>query len=264
MDQLINALNKRIDTLRKGIQKASREKEQFPEGHLRCSIRHGHDRYYHVTDTSSRNGIYIKKKDQILAQKLAQKEYHDEFLKRAHAELDDLKQVVNHLEQDSVDRYYQRMTPGRRKLIIPYIQSDESFVLEWQTKVFPPNTYLEENKQFETRRGELVRSKSEMILADLFFELSIPYRYEQPLRLKDGTTRYPDFTLLKVSAREEIYLEHFGMMDNPEYVKHNLEKLDQYRANGIYLGKNLLLTYETEDSPLDISGIRRMIKAIFQ
>ena len=92
--------------------------------------------------------------------------------------------------------------------------------------------------------------------------MQIPYHYEKALELKDKSVRYPDFTLLKKRTREEIYLEHFGLWDNEEYLSESLRKLDEYRKNGIYLGNNLLFTYETKDNPLDIKGIRAMLKAV--
>ena len=94
--------------------------------------------------------------------------------------------------------------------------------------------------------------------------MGIPYLYEQALKLRNGKIYYPDFTLLKKNTRETIYLEHLGLLDDETYRKSNLLKLDEYRANGIYIGKNLLITYETLDSPLDINGIRRMLKEIFE
>ncbi len=68
--------------------------------------------------------------------------------------------------------------------------------------------------------------------------------------------------MLKKRTGEVVYLEHFGFMDDEDYRKENMYKLDLYRANGIYPGKNLLFTYETADNPLDINGIRRMLKDI--
>ena len=122
---------------------------------------------------------------------------------------------------------------------------------------------MPENIKYDTRRGEKVRSKSEAILADMLYDLGIPYHYEKPLIINNGIVRYPDYTLLKVKTREEIYMEHFGLLENEEYRRGCLNKLDEYRKNGIYPGKNLILTYETSDNPLDIKGIKEMFKEIF-
>ncbi|RKM60324.1 hypothetical protein D6855_06235 [Butyrivibrio sp. CB08] len=45
--------------------------------------------------------------------------------------------------------------------------------------------------------------------------------------------------------------------------KKTREKMDLYRASGIYPGKNLMFTYETEDNPLDITGVRKMLTEVF-
>lgn len=52
-----------------------------------------------------------------------------------------------------------------------------------------------------------MRSKSEVIIADLLNKEGIPYRYEFPLYLKEFNTVYPDFTILNVRKRKEIYWE---------------------------------------------------------
>lgn len=98
----------------------------------------------------------------------------------------------------------------------------------------------------------------------MLYDMGIPYRYEYPVRIYNGKIRYPDFTLLKTKTREVIYFEHFGCMDEEGYRKDTMLKMDEYRASGIYPGKNLIFTYETEDSPLDIKGTRKMLAELFQ
>ena len=46
------------------------------------------------------------------------------------------------------------------------------------------------------------------------------------------------------------------------YRKTNLIKLDEYRRNGIYLGKNLIITYEAEGCYLNIREIRNMCQEL--
>ncbi len=141
---------------------------------------------------------------------------------------------------------------------------DDLYEKQWKDQAFKTNQYMPEAKIYDTRNGEKVRSKTEAILADMFLELGIPYHYEQALLLDKGILRYPDFTLLKTKTREEFYLEHFGLLDDEEYRNKSLHKLDEYRNNGIFLGKNLIITYESSECPFDILGTRNMIKALFQ
>ena len=98
----------------------------------------------------------------------------------------------------------------------------------------------------------------------MFYDLGIPYRYEEMVQLKSGKKAYPDFTLLNTKTREEVYFEHFGLLDDEEYRGEALRKLEEYRRSGIFSGRNLMFSYETEGIPLDIKGIREMIKIIFK
>lgn len=50
---------------------------------------------------------------------------------------------------------------------------------------------------------ERVRSKSEVIIADILNQEGIPYRYECPLQLKGWGKVYPDFTVLSERERPE-------------------------------------------------------------
>ena len=103
---------------------------------------------------------------------------------------------------------------------------------------------------FKTNKGEYVRSKSELIIADRLSGLGIPYRYEAELILGD-TVIHPDFTILDIKHRREVYFEHFGMMDNPKYATSAVQRINLYNRNNIVLGDRLFFTVETDSVPLD-------------
>ena len=88
----------------------------------------------------------------------------------------------------------------------------------------------------------------------------IPYRYEYPVYLRGFGKVYPDFTVLNLRTRKEIYWEHMGMMDNSAYAEKAVNKIHTYEQNGIFQGENLLITYETSKSSLNQKGIVRMIQ----
>ena len=120
--------------------------------------------------------------------------------------------------------------------------------------------FLDDAVSFLTEKGERVRSKSEKIIADKLYAMEIPYRYEYPLELKGERVIYPDFTLLDVANRREIYLEHLGLMDNADYCNKTILKLQSLARHGIFLGKNLLLTFETKQNPLNIIYLEELLK----
>ena len=88
----------------------------------------------------------------------------------------------------------------------------------------------------------------------------VPYRYEYPLYLEGADTIYPDFMVLNVRLRKELYWEHFGIMDDAEYAEKAVRKIAKYYMNGFYPGENLILTYETRATPLNVLQIKEIIK----
>ncbi len=85
-----------------------------------------------------------------------------------------------------------------------------------------------------TRRGELVRSKSELIIANLLSsEFEVDYTYEFELRASDGSVRYPDFFVDDSAAGSKLYIEHLGLLDDPTYARRWAAKERWYRAQGI-------------------------------
>lgn len=262
MKKIIKLLKERAVILRKAITVAKHDEASFPEGSLRISPGNGRVRYFQITEDKNMPEKYLKRDRMDLVTALAWKDYNRKFLKRAQYELDKIEKTIRQLERNNAESAYDDLSGHRKALVKPYILSDMLYAKEWQSKPFKPNPYMPEMKLYDTRRGERVRSKSEAILADILYGLGIPYHYEKPLSLGPGKVRYPDFTLLNINTRKEIYLEHFGLLDDEEYRVKNLLKLDEYRKHGIYVGKNLIFTYETEKSPLDIKGIEKMLKDI--
>jgi hypothetical protein len=76
--------------------------------------------------------------------------------------------------------------------------------------------FYEEKLIHRTSRREMVRSKSEVIIADRLAAHGIDYAYEQPLTI-GSTTKYPDFTIEDMESGENYYWEHCGMLHVPQY-----------------------------------------------
>jgi len=96
-----------------------------------------------------------------------------------------------------------------------------------------------------TAKDVLVRSKSEVIVADTLTRLGISYEYEKKLLNQDGDPadyRLPDFTVSYEG--DTFYWEHLGMLSVPSYREQWDRKREWYEKNG-YLDR--LIT--SEDGP---------------
>ncbi|MBQ9867283.1 MAG: hypothetical protein IJM34_09705 [Lachnospiraceae bacterium] len=262
MRDYVEKMKKRAADLEKAIDTAIRQSDGFPDGRLRISQSGRQVRYYQVLSNDNNSGEYITKDKRDIIKKLAQKDYSKQFITEARRELSILKQCIRMLEESDADLSYQMLPETRKQWVEPYILTDELYAKRWEEQVFKTNTFAPEAKIYETKKGEKVRSKSEAIIADILSGLGIPYHYEQALVLKDKSVKYPDFTLLRVRTGEVIYLEHLGLLDDEQYRIGCMKKLEEYRSSGIYPGKNLLITYESKETPLDISGTRKMLKNV--
>ena len=92
--------------------------------------------------------------------------------------------------------------------------------------------FLEDRLIHRTTQGEAVRSKSEVIIANLLAAHKIEYSYEKPLQLSD-VTRYPDFTIEDDESGITYYWEHCGLLHEPTYEARWNAKLKWYEANDI-------------------------------
>jgi len=109
--------------------------------------------------------------------------------------------------------------------------------------------YFEEKLIHKTVRGDMVRSKSEVIVANILNEMEIDYTYEEVLSIK-GKNYIPDFTL-RYQGRT-AYLEHLGMLGNISYKAHWEEKESNYEESGVSEQKgNLIITQDGLDGSLD-------------
>ena len=107
-----------------------------------------------------------------------------------------------------------------------------------------------DEKKFATLSEYFVRSKSEVIIANMLVDRDIPFKYEKPLYAADGTMYLPDFTV--TFRGETYYWEHVGMLDRPDYKAHWEKKQKWYEKN--FPGQ-LLVTYEGKNLSQDALGI---------
>lgn len=166
---------------------------------------------------------------------------------------------LQHFSQEAASEINRRMT----NLFVPSAPVE--------IKVRNQSVFLDEKLIYLTENGELVRSKSEWIIADKLKAAGIKYQYEQPLVL-DGVERLPDFTIRDEDAGTVWYWEHNGMLSDDEYRKRWERKKAAYRNAQILplpLPENddgrlgtLLITEEHEGKGLDLNAILANIKLI--
>lgn len=234
-------------------------KKKVPEGaRLRAVKCRNTYQYFMRMKGEGVNGKYIKRKNRIIAEILAQIEYDEKIIIVLKELLDAMKGLQNEWIDNPFNLTLDRMSVGKRELVsVPYI-SDEVYAINWKGQEYEKMIFKEGIPEYYTRKGLRVRSKSEVIIADILDELYVPFLYEKPLKLKTGIV-HPDFTLLNIKERREVYWEHFGMMDDIEYRNNAMMKIRNYEASGLYQYDSVIWTFETGSYPLNTKDIRRLI-----
>ncbi|SDI74616.1 hypothetical protein SAMN05421493_1266 [Pseudobutyrivibrio sp. 49] len=243
------------ELLKKSNRNVARYKD-LPNSHVYISYSNGSPQYYLKSADKPRH--YVKRKDVRNIAKYAQRDYENEMNKQ----LVFLEKKLTHfLDWYDIEKIkeYDNYSPAKRALIKPLVPSDYLFAEEWY-KEHPGqrNSYPEEG-MYQTNRGEMVRSKSEKIIADALAKYGVPYQYEPVLELGYNTV-YPDFAVLNLRTRKTLYWEHLGIVSDMEYATKNFIKIQNYEKNGYLLGKDLITTMESTDLPIDIKLVEQKIR----
>ena len=169
---------------------------------------------------------------------------------------------MNRIDTSHESNPYERLS-DKMNLGLDYIKplypQDDEFLKKWNDEDYSHMGFSEDSPKFYSRKGERMRSKSETIIANALEKYGIPYMYEYPIEI-GGRSYHPDFKILNLRTRETIYWEHFGMMDDRDYLNESVRKINVYTLHGLVLGGNLIATYETIKTPLDCKVVETMVQ----
>lgn len=169
---------------------------------------------------------------------------------------------------------YTALTRSRRQLVLLIEGQDASILFDYtrpeRSETARRNTNLfqgvlrstesevpyAENLIHRTEKGHLVRSKSELVIANMLFQSGIDYEYERVLEgtIEPGRLR-PDFSFVTADG-DLIVWEHLGMMQREDYRKGWEWKRNWYEMNGFVLGKTLYTSEDDDRGGLDSVALR--------
>ncbi|HAP02885.1 MAG TPA: hypothetical protein DCQ87_02470 [Lachnospiraceae bacterium] len=258
-EELISYLTSRKKYLETIILSCQKKLEKAPEGHILASRCHGRTQYYFYNNYKEKR-TYLS--DILLAGRLISRDYHLKLLPSAENELRAITRFLNGISAAPIEEIYQRIPAVKRELIEPLCVDDETFAQQWASEKYTALD-MQTGEEYTSNDSRHYRSKSELLIANALNDAGVPFRYECQLNLKGYGTVYPDFTVLNKRTRQVFYHEHLGMMEDSNYVFKNLQKINAYQKNGIMQGKQLILTYESENVRFDLNVINRIIEEFY-
>ena len=263
-DCIIQAISQLRLELSKLQSKTEDKSKTQPTANLRVITNHNRPQYYIINPNNASNGTYLPHKEIHKAVAIAQRDYNNTIATILKKQIKAIDSFLTAYDPNDLDNAFTKLHPGRRALVTPVREPNEDFIAAWQHHPYTGKPFEINAPEYYTSTGIRVRSKSEVIIADALSRSSIPYRYEYPTSIKGWGTLYPDFTCLDIRSREEIIWEHFGLMNDPDYVENAVQKIAHYAASGYTLGKNFIATFESNSAPFSVKQVQSYIKAIFK
>lgn len=255
-----------LTQLNQHITKIKAQLPTFPAGTLLCKKNGKNWQWIHL---NNKQESYIRKSRRNFAEQLALKKYLTFLLKDLEADqkatelyLKKYKSVTGKAEQ------FLSASSEYRTLLQAYFQLPED-QQNWAAAPYEKNQKYPEHLIHKSSSGNLLRSKSEVIIDTLLYMHKIPFRYECALSLNslifpyESISIYPDFTILHPRTGKIYYWEHFGKMDDPAYAQKTAQKLQLYIANQIIPSINLITTYETQTEPLTSELVEKILNYYF-
>ncbi|MBP5163515.1 MAG: hypothetical protein ILP16_11155 [Spirochaetales bacterium] len=232
-----------------------------PQGSLRISTSHRKTYYYHYTTNDAPNGKLLSpEKDASLIKSLASKDYYLRVISVAEKEIKAIDPLLKIKEDQALAKVFEKMRPERQELVHPVEKTREKELANWIAKPEPPSEPESGKYYIPTDRGELVRSKNEYLIANALYHAGIPYKYEYQYIAANGKIIHPDFYVRNPKTGFEYYWEHFGMMDDPDYVENSfMYKIKLYAKGGLIPGKNLIATFSDKEHELTEQEISDVI-----
>lgn len=259
-DQIRN----RLLLLEKTIKSRTDAVTKAPGGRIRCVVKKKHVEFYLITKKCDNNGKYLKKENIVLARNILQRDYNKKVLSVLRKEGSLLQKLIFLYDSMPVEKVVETFSHSKRSFITPVTLSAKDYIKLWTGITYKGKSFLEGQPQYFSLKGLQVRSKSEVIIANTLDHFGIPFRYEFPVKLKNEHGSYidfyPDFYCLNLSSRKEIVWEHFGMMSDPEYSENAVHKIRMYQANNFFPGDNFIFTMETNEQPVNVKELEKIIK----
>lgn len=259
-EEVFKNLEARKFNIEKHISRVKKRIDNAPPGTLRVAKSNSHDQFFQRRSPYDNPGAYISRKDKTLAARLAQKDYDIKLLEVLKQQQKTIGRFLKDFDPDAAKQVYEKLNSTRKLLVTPEFISDEEYVKRWMSVPYTRPPFKENTPEYYTAKGERVRSKSEILIADALFRHNIPYRCEFPVYSGGVIFAAPDFNCMNVRLRKEFYWEHLGKMGDEEYMDNNKDKLDKYALEPDFDETKLIITMETGNKPLNTKVVEEKIR----
>ncbi len=229
-----------------------------PEGRLTTTTTNGKTYYYKVVGNQR---VYLGDGFHAEVKNLQRKYFAAESLKRIEKNKPLLKSVLKKYHSldtediiDALPQAYKPLNPSVFSMV------SGTSARQWGSQEYSKNTAYPKGLTHRTLKGDLVRSKSEVIIANALFSKNIEYHYEEVLEI-DGHSIAPDFLIRSKGQQGDKIWEHFGLIGQQSYLDSCLWKIRLYLENGYRPWEDVIFTFDDQYGNINAAVISQIISS---
>ena len=251
---------KEKENLEQTIKQCVRQLRHLPRGKLVAQTKGNNIYYLKRLDGDT---LYLPKGDPEIVQ-LKNRHLAEAVLKNANENLDVMNYTLQHFKTYDPNELAAAFSKSYQGISVDIIQAlGFAYTLGFETAPQQWDKHPE-NLKYTTIGGAKRRSKSELIIDDIYKSLNIRQQYEKGLRFSDGHEINPDFSAFSELIMMLKFHEHIGDVADPQKMGYNIWKFKHYVHDGIYPFDRLLYTFDKPDGSIDAEEIAMLIKMFMQ
>ena len=198
---------------------------------------------------------------------IKEQKYFQELLQAVNHDIDLLESIQNEYVLPDYNVINSRLPKVYKNPVLKGLRPISRDAEEWKKRKEAEKAkyqpYRPEDLKHMAADGTMMRSLSEVIIANYLLSLGITFVYELPLE-HHGKIIRPDFTILSpVDNRTEIIIEHQGAMDNEQYRTKYINTLMFYLQTPLVPNKDVFFTFNHMNRNLDTRQIDSILHIAF-
>ena len=232
----------------------------LPKGKLQTITSKGKT-YYMTSEGGKRK--YIGKAEEKTVRQLKLRRFLEESIRDIDSNMKHITRLLNHFRPVNPDAVIERLPKSYKSDFFPDIPGfDFARADDWGISGYHKSRNHPEQLKHTTLKGDKVRSKSELNIANMLYIKGIPYHYEELVRLRDCTVA-ADFKIAVRSENRFVLLEHIGMLGNEDYEKMFILKFMDYVKSGYVPWRDVFFTFDEGDGNLDTLFLSKLMDKHF-
>lgn len=231
------------------------ELRHLPEGSLSLLHIKGKD-YFYKYEKGKRT--YLGADRKIEVENLQKRKVMVTCLKKIDQNQVLMKQFLKRYQSIDLNYIRENLSKAYQNGSLDVYSARDKEITKWGDQEYQRSDKFPEALVHRTLKGDFVRSKSEVIIANNLYMKGIEYRSEELTKVGSHIFA-PDFKILVPSTRKIKLLEHFGMMHDPEYRERALWKISTYIENGYRPYEDILFTFDDLNGNTDAKNLDVLI-----